>query len=71
MPTIKTLKSVDNGRYISVMEAAHQLGVQSATVRTYLWLGRLTTFKFKTMTLLDVGEVKQYKEKLHAGNDSS
>lgn len=61
MAKIKQLKSISNGEYITVEEAAHQLEMKTSTVRTYLWSGRFCTYKFKNLTLLDAKEVQQWK----------
>lgn len=48
-------------KYMTVEEAAKFLGVKEGTVRDYLSDRKLTTIKFKSLTLLSKKEVERYK----------
>jgi hypothetical protein len=61
MSKTKVLKTIPNGEYITVAEAAQKLGIQQSAVRTYLWNQRFTTYKYKTLTLLDSREIDKWK----------
>ena len=63
MKKVKTLKQVNENEYLTVEEASDALGVKSNAIRNYLYLGDLTTHKFKTLTLLDAKEVNQWKDR--------
>ena len=54
---------VNGNDYLTVEEAAKVLQVKSVAIRNYLYLGRLTTHKFKTLTLLDAREVNRWKDR--------
>lgn len=56
-PRIAQLRRVDGRAYLTVEEAADRLGVKAAVIRNYLNGGKLTTFKFKTLTLLSAKEL--------------
>ncbi len=57
----KTLKQASDEEYFTVEEAAEELGVKSNAIRNYLYLGKFTTHKFKSLTLLDAREVQGWK----------
>jgi len=59
----KNLKQVSDNDYFTVEEAAEELGVKSNAIRNYLYLGKFTTHKFKSLTLLDAKEVEGWKIK--------
>lgn len=59
--TIK-LKQVDDDKFLTIEEAASALNLKSQVIRNYLSTHRLTTYKFKTLTLLDSEEVESYKQ---------
>lgn len=59
----KTLKQVNGNEYLTVDEAARELGIKPNAIRNYLYLGKLTTHKFKSMTLLDAREVTSWKDR--------
>ncbi len=54
----KYLNKVNGDDYYSVDEASQELGVKSNAIRNYLYLGKMTTYKFKNMTLLSKSEVE-------------
>jgi excisionase family DNA binding protein len=58
---IKTLNVASTEDFFSTEEAADYLGVKPAVVRNYLWEGRFTTYKFKTLTLLSKEELGKYR----------
>ncbi len=53
----KQLAIADGRVYLSTEEAARALGINPATLRGYLSAGKLTTYKFKTLTLIKIDEV--------------
>ncbi len=55
------LKSVDGDEYLSIDEAAAYLGVKETAIRNYLSLGKLKTYKFKSLTLLKLTDLDQWK----------
>ncbi|MGD1045706.1 MAG: helix-turn-helix domain-containing protein [Bacteroidota bacterium] len=59
----KTLKQVNESDYFTVDEAANELGIKTNAIRNYLYLGKLTTHKFKNLTLLDANEVNNWKSR--------
>lgn len=63
MNKIKTLKQVNGSDYLTVDEAADELGIKTNAIRNYLYLGKLTTHKFKNLTLLDAKEIDNWKGK--------
>ena len=63
MPETKRLKKADVDNYLTVEEAANELGLKTAVIRNYLSEGRLTAYKFKTLTLLKADEVQSWKER--------
>ncbi len=63
MSKVKELKQANVADYFTVDEAATELGIKPTAIRNYLTWGKLTTFKFKTLTLLDKQEIEEWKEK--------
>ncbi len=61
MAQTKTLKVVRSEDFLTVEEAAKVLGIKPTAIRNYLHANRLTTFKFKTLTLLSQKEVRLWK----------
>jgi excisionase family DNA binding protein len=49
--------------YLTVTEAARELGINVQTIRDHLVKGNLKTYKFKSLTLLSKEEVELWKEK--------
>ncbi len=60
---IERLDKVDADRYLTVDEASQELGVKTTALRNYLYQEKLTTFKFKTLTLLSKREVEDWKDR--------
>lgn len=63
MKKVKTLRHVNENEYLTVDEASEVLGVKANAIRNYLYLGSLTTHKFKNLTLLDAKEVDGWKDR--------
>jgi excisionase family DNA binding protein len=63
MNKTKELKQANVADYFTVDEAAKELGIKPTAIRNYLTWGKLTTYKFKTLTLLDKAEVEEWKER--------
>ncbi len=63
MRTEKIIHTAKDTDYYTVAEAADELGIEAQTIRDYLVKGALTTYKFKTLTLIKRDEVEQWKEK--------
>ena len=59
----RELKTVDGTQYLTAEEAASLLHIKESAIRNYLSLGLLTTFKFKTLTLLKKEEVERWKDR--------
>lgn len=55
------LKSCEADQYLTVEEAADQLGIKPTVVRNYLYEGKLRTYKFKTLTLVSVDDVEAWR----------
>lgn len=55
--------------YLSVEEAAQRLNVDDKTVRGYLYSEKFTTYKWKTLTLLSLGEVEKEIKRRKAGSE--
>jgi len=53
----KQLLTVSAVDYLTVGEAATELKVKETAIRNYLTWGKMTTFKFKMLTLISKGEV--------------
>jgi excisionase family DNA binding protein len=59
----KTLKRADAESYLTVDEAAKELGLKTTVVRNYLYEGKLPAYKFKTLTLLKADDVEAWKDR--------
>ncbi len=57
----RELRKVNADDYLTSEEAAEELCIQPAAIRNYLHLGKLTTYKFKSLTLLKREEVEGWK----------
>ena len=62
-PEPNTLQKADAENFLTVEEAANELGLKTAVIRNYLSEGKLTSYKFKTLTLLKADEVEAWKER--------
>jgi len=60
---VKELKQANVADYFTVEEAANELGIKPTAIRNYLCDGKLTTYKFKTLTLVHQQEVESWKER--------
>jgi len=60
---IRNLDKAEADRYLTVDEASQELGVKVAVLRNYLSQDKLTTYKFKTLTLLSKREVEDWKDR--------
>lgn len=58
-----TLKVVDGKQFVTVEEAGQVLGIKPTVVRNYLSAGKMTTYKFKSLTLLKAQEVEIWSKK--------
>ncbi len=58
----RELNEVNGSNYLSVSEAAESLNIKETAVRNYLYEGKLTTYKFKGLTLLSKMEIEKRKE---------
>jgi len=63
MNKVKELKQANVAAYLTVEEAAQELGIKPTAIRNYLTWGKMTTYKFKTLTLLKKQEVESWKER--------
>jgi excisionase family DNA binding protein len=63
MAKLKELKQADIAGFFTVEEAANALGIKTTAIRNYLFDGKLTTYKFKTLTLLKREEVEDWKQR--------
>ena len=61
MNKVKHLKQANEADFLTVAEASEELGVKWNAIRNYLYDGRLTTYKFKTLTLIRRSEVEARK----------
>lgn len=61
MSKVIELKTVDADKYCSVEEAEKFLGVKASAIRNYLYLNKLTTYKFKGLTLISKRELENWK----------
>lgn len=59
----KDIKQANVADYLTVDEAAEELGIKPTAIRNYLTWGKLTTYKFKTLTLIKREEVEEWKER--------
>jgi excisionase family DNA binding protein len=60
MNKVRELKQVDGSDFLTAEEAAQALGIKPSAVRNYLYMGKLNTYKFKTLTLIHAREVEQW-----------
>jgi excisionase family DNA binding protein len=59
----KELKEATVSGFFTVEEAAAELGVKQTAIRNYLCDGKMTTYKFKTLTLIRRDEVEGWKHR--------
>ena len=60
---IKHVNKPDEKEFFTVDEAARELGIKTTAIRNYLYEEKMTTYKFKTITLLSKQEVEAWKER--------
>lgn len=58
---VKHIDTPNNTDYLTIDEAADELGIKPNAIRNYLNLDKLTTYKFKTLTLLHRDEIESWK----------
>ena len=63
MNKVKELKQANVADYFTVDEAANALGIKPTAIRNYLTWGKMTTYKFKTLTMVSKEEVESWKER--------
>ena len=63
MNKAKRLKTVNGNKYLSVSEASNTLGVKESAIRNYLYAGKMTTYKFKELTLISKSEINNWRDK--------
>ena len=52
----------DAETFLTVDEAATELGIKPTAIRNYLTWGYFTTYKFKTLTLLKKTELEEWRK---------
>ncbi len=60
---IQHLHTVEADKYLTVEEASAELNVKPTVLRNYLYQGKFTTFKFKTLTLLRKRDIEEWKRR--------
>ena len=63
MKKMVRLESADASKFMTIEEASVILNIKPGVLRNYLTAGRLTKYKFKTLTLLESEEVKAWKKR--------
>ena len=63
MSKTKKIKSASDDIYLSVSEASQSLGVKESAIRNYLYAGKITTYKFKELTLLSKDEIENWRDR--------
>ncbi len=61
MRKIEHLSKAVADQYLTVDEASEWLEIKPTVLRNYLYQDKLTTYKFKTLTLLSKREVEHWK----------
>ena len=59
----KHLKRVKEEDFLTTDEAAKALGIKVAAIRNYLHAKKMTTYKFKTLTLISRDEIEAWKKR--------
>jgi len=61
---VKTLRNIASDTdFFTVDEAAQELSIKPTAIRNYLCWGKMTTHKFKTLTLVSREEVEAWKKR--------
>ena len=63
MSKAKILNTVNGNNFLSVSEASDSLGVKESAIRNYLYAGKITTYKFKELTLLSKNEIENWRDR--------
>jgi excisionase family DNA binding protein len=63
MAKVHNIKQADDSKFLTIEEAASELNIKPTAIRNYLHAGKLTTYKFKTLTLLKSDEVEAWKDR--------
>lgn len=58
---IKRINMASTDDFLTAEEAGDFLQIQPAVIRNYLAEGKLTTYKFKSLTLIKVEELVEWK----------
>ncbi len=61
--TTRELTNINTNDFLTVEEAAKFLGIKESAVRNYLSLGRLVTYKVKSLTLLRIDDLKNWRSR--------
>ncbi len=61
MTKMKELKIVDGSEYFTIKEAAKILGIEANSIRNYISWGKVTAYKFKSLTLISKEEIERWK----------
>ena len=60
---LKRINKPDEKDFFTVDEAARELGIKTTAIRNYLYEEKMTTYKFKTLTLISRKEVEDWKDR--------
>ena len=60
---IKQITELNGKDYLTVEEASQELGVKENAIRNYLYAEKMTTYKFKSLTLVSRKEVDDWKKR--------
>jgi len=63
MKTLTIIRTPNDTMYLTVKEAADELGINTQTIRDYLVKGIIKTYKFKTLTLIGKQEIEEWKKR--------
>jgi excisionase family DNA binding protein len=66
MKKIENIQTANDAFYSTVKEAAESLKMNSQTIRDYLGKGIFTTYKFKTLTLINKQEIESWNRQREA-----
>lgn len=66
--TLKQIDALDATSYLSIPEAARELGITTQTIRNMLYYGTWITYKFKSLTVISRADVTAWKRKQEAAS---
>ena len=66
MRTMKQIDALDTASFLSIPEAARELGITTQTIRNMLYYGTWITYKFKSLTVISRDDVMAWKKKQEA-----